>query len=78
MTIAARPATRELPTQPDARIDAALYLKLKTTLEVIFVLGWGEFILQYQLNELDNRISKLERGQNITKTAKETAVELDG
>ena len=34
-------------------------------------------MLQYQFNELDNRISKLEKGQNITKTAEETAVELD-
>ena len=40
-------------------------------------MGWGEFILQYQFNELDNRMSKLEKGQNITKTAEETAVELD-
>ena len=33
---------------------------------------------QYQFNELDNRISKLEKGQNVTKSAEETAVELDG
>ena len=38
----------------------------------------GEFILQYQFNKLDDRMSKLEKGQNITKTAEETAVELDG
>ena len=62
MAVAARPATRELPPQPDACIDATLYIKLKTTLEVIFVLGWGEFILQYQFNELDDRMSKLEKG----------------
>ena len=40
-------------------------------------MGWGEFILQYQFNELDDRMSKLEKGQNINKTAEETAVELD-
>ena len=53
-----------------------LYIKINTTLEVIFVSGWGEFILQYQFNELDDRIPKLEKGQNITKIAEETAAEL--
>ena len=33
---------------------------------------------QYQFNELDDIISKFEKGQNITKSAEETAVELDG
>ena len=75
---AVRLAVRELLPQPDTCIDSALYIKLKTTLEVIFVLGWGEFILQYQFNELDDRMSKLEEGQNATKTEEETAVELDG
>ena len=51
MAVAAIPATRELPPQPDACINAALYTKLKTTLEVIFVSVWGEFILQYHFNE---------------------------
>ena len=74
MAVAVRPATREIPPQPEDFIDAALYIKLKTTLEVIFVSGWGDFILQYQFNELDDRMSKLEKGQNITKTAEETAV----
>ena len=37
----------------------------------------GEFIQKYQFNELDDRMSKLEKGQNTTKTAEETAVELD-
>ena len=41
-------------------------------------MGLGEFILQYQFNELDDRMSKLEKGQNITKPVEETAVELDG
>ena len=36
------PATRKQPPQPDACIYATLYTKLKTALEVIFVLGWGE------------------------------------
>ena len=34
-------------------------------------------MLQYQFNELDYRMSKLEKDQNITKTVEETAVELD-
>ena len=33
---------------------------------------------QYQFNKLDDIISKLEKGQNITKSTEETAVELDG
>ena len=41
MDVAARPATREHPLQPNTCIDATLYIKLKTTLEVIFVSGWG-------------------------------------
>ena len=32
---------------------------------------------QYQFNDLDDRMSKLEKGQNITKSAEETTVELD-
>ena len=48
------------------------------SLEVIFVSGWGEFILQYQFNELDDIMSKLKKGQTVTKTAEETDVELDG
>ena len=39
MAVAVRPAEREPPPQPDAFIDTALYIKLKTTLEVIFVSG---------------------------------------
>ena len=35
-------------------------------------------MLQYQFNELDDRMSKFEKGQTITNTAEETAVELDG
>ena len=57
MAVAVRPAVREPAPQPDAFIDAALYIKLKTTLEVIFVLVWGKFIQQYQFNELDGRMS---------------------
>ena len=53
MAVATRPATRELPPQPDACIDATIYIKLKTTLEVVFVLGWEYFILQYQFKKLD-------------------------
>ena len=78
MDIAAEPAPREQSPRPDTSTDAVLYHKLKTTLEVIFVSGWEEFITQYELNKLDNRMSKLEKGQTITKTAEETAVALDG
>ena len=77
MDIAAEPAQRGQSPRPETKIDAPLYFKLKTTLEVIFVSGWGEFITQYQFNELDNRMSKLEKGQTVTMTAGETAVELD-
>ena len=76
MAVTVRPAVRELPPQTDAFKDTALYIKLKTTLEVIFVLGWGEFIQQYQFNELDDRMSKPEKEKNVTKTVEETAVEL--
>ena len=74
MDVAAEPAPREEPPRPDTNTDAALYYKLKTTLEVIFVSGWGEFITQYQFNKLDDRMSKLEKGKTVTKTAEETAV----
>ena len=59
MDVAVEPAPREQPPRPDTCTDAVLYHKLKTTLEVIFDSGWGEFITQYQFNELDDRISKL-------------------
>ena len=71
------PVERETPPQPETFIYAALYIKLKTTLEVMFISGWGEFMQQYQFNNLDNRISKLEKGPTISKSAKETAVESD-
>ena len=76
--VATEPAPREQPPRTDTSTDAVLYHRLKTTLEVIFVSDWGEFITQYQFNELDDRMSKLEKGQTITKTAEETTVELDG
>ena len=41
-------------------------------------MGWGDFILQYQFNELDERMSKREKGQIITKKAREPAMEIDG
>ena len=50
MDVAAEPAPREQPPRTDNNVDAALYYKLKKTLEVIFVSGWGEFITQYQFN----------------------------
>ena len=76
MDVAAEPAPRDQPPRPNTSTDAVLYHKLKTTLEVIFVSGWGEFITQYYFNKLDNRMLKLEKGKTITKTAEETAVAL--
>ena len=62
MDVNAEPAPREQPPRPDTNVDTALYFKLKTTLEVIFVSGWSEFITQYQFNELGDRMLKLEKG----------------
>ena len=62
-----RPAEAEPPTQPDNFVDAVFYIKLKETLEVIFFSGWVVFIQQYQFNELDDCMSKLEKGQNVNK-----------
>ena len=45
--------------------------------EVIFVSGWGVFIQKYQLNKLEDRMYKLERGQNVKNLAEETSVELE-
>ena len=39
--VSTRPSTREQHPRPETYIDAVLYLTLKTTLEVIFVSGWG-------------------------------------
>ena len=72
------PAEAETPTQPDTFIDAAFYLKLQTNLEVVFFSRWGVFIWQFQFNKLENRMSKLEKSQNVKKSAEETSVELDG
>ena len=70
MAIIVIPAEIKPPPQLDTFIDASLYIKLKTTLEVIFVSGWGDFMQQYQFNNLDNRMSKLEKGPNISKSEK--------
>ena len=72
-----RPAEVETPPHPYNFVYAAFCLKLKATLEIIHVSGWGVFIQQYQFNKLDDRISKLEKGQNENKSAEETSVELD-
>ena len=71
------PAEAETPPQPDTFVDAAFYLKLQATLEVIFVSGWGVFIQKFQFNELDDRVSKLEKGKNFNKSADEIAVDID-
>ena len=73
-----RPAEAEPPPQPYNFVDAAFYIKLKAIFEIIFVSGWGVFVQQYQFNDLDDCMSKLEKGQNVNKYAEETAVELDG
>ena len=77
MAVVVRPAEREPPLQPNTFIDASLYIKLNTTFEVIFVSGWEEFMQQYHFNEVDDRIPKLDKGQKVTKSAEELAVELD-
>ena len=64
--------------QSDTFVDASFYIKLKETIEVILVLIWGVFIQQLEFNELDDRMSKLEKGQKFNKPVEETAVEPDG
>ena len=73
-----RPAEAEPPPHPGTFIDASFYIKLKATLEVIFVSGWVVFIQQFQFNELDDRMSKLKKGQKVNKSAEETTVDLEG
>ena len=58
MAVVVRLDEREPPPQPNTFIDAALYIKLKMTLKVIFVSGWWGFMQQYQFNKLDARMSK--------------------
>ena len=64
----------EPPPHPKTFVDAAFYIKLKATFEVIFVSGWGVFIQKYQFKKLNNRMSKLEKVQNLNKSTGETAV----
>ena len=76
------PLAQELPQESYLPNPIFIYtqhytFKLKTTLEVIFVLDWEEFILQYQFKELDDRMSKLEKVQNITNITEEIAMEID-
>ena len=78
MAVVGRLADTEQSTQTNIFVDANFYINLKTTFEVILVYRWGEFMQKYHLNELDNRMSRLEKGQTVTKSAEETAVELDG
>ena len=77
MAVVGRPADTEPPPHPDTFLDAAFYIKLKATLKVILVSGWGVFMQQYHFNELGDIMSELEKGQNFTKYAEETAVDLD-
>ena len=39
-------AEKDPPPQPDTFADAEFYIKLKATLKVIFLGGWGVFIQQ--------------------------------
>ena len=71
-----RQAEAEPPPQPDTFVDTEFYIKLKATVNVIFVFGWDVCIQHYQFNELDNRMSKLKNGQNTNNSVEETAVEL--
>ena len=64
-----RPAEAELPPQTNTFVDTMLYIKLKGTHEIIFVLRWGVFIRQYQFKDLDNCMSKLKKNQNVNKSA---------
>ena len=48
-----RSAEVEPLPQIDTFLDAELYIKLKATLRIMFVSGWGFFIHKYQFNELD-------------------------
>ena len=73
-----RPTEVETPPQPNTFLDAAFYIKLQATLEVIFDFGWGVFIRQFQFDKLNDRMSKLKKCQNVNKSAEETAVKLDG
>ena len=67
MAVVEIPADTEPPPQTDTFVDASFYIKLKATFEFIFVLGWRELIQQYHFNELDDRMSKLEKVQTVTK-----------
>ena len=71
-------AEAETPPQPDIFVDASFYLKLQATTEVIFVSVWSFFIQNFQFNNLDKCMSKLEKGQNVNKSAEETVMEIDG
>ena len=63
------PAEAEPPPHPDSLEDKAFYIKLRATLEVIFVSVWDVFIQKYQFNKLDNCMSKLKKCQNMNKSA---------
>ena len=78
MAVVGRLADTEQSTQTNIFVDANFYINLKTTFEVILVYRWGEFMQKYHHNELDDRLSRLEKGQTVTKSAEEIAVELDG
>ena len=64
-----RSAEAELPPQPDTFVDATFYIKLRATLEIIFDSVWGFFVRQYQFNKMDDRMSKIEKVQNVNNCA---------
>ena len=72
-----RPVESGPSPYPDNFVDAAFYIKLKATIKVIFVSRWGVLIQQYQFNELDDRMSKLDIGPNVNNSAEDIAMELN-
>ena len=78
MDVTERPDKTEPSPQHKTFVDTDFYIKIKLTFKVIFVSRLGEFMQEYQFNELDDIMFKIKKGQNFTKFVEETAVELDG
>ena len=65
------------PPPPVNVLDTAFYIKLKATLEVVSVWVWEVLKQQYQFNDLENRIPKLDKGKQVNKSMEEKALELN-
>ena len=61
---------------PETKMNSRVILSFIYSAASIKASGWGKFMLQYHFKDLDDRMSKLEKGLNVTKTAEETDVEL--